>query len=65
MDRFDADRGVAFSSFAVPTITGEIKRYFRDRTWSVRVPRDLQELTLRVVKDRENSPGVITRIPHL
>ena len=39
-------REVAFSSYAVPTILGEIKRYFRDRTWSVRVPRDLQELAL-------------------
>ena len=48
VDRFDADRGVAFSSYAVPTITGEIKRHFRDRTWAVRVPRDLQELALRV-----------------
>jgi RNA polymerase sigma-B factor len=48
IDRFDLDRGVAFSSYAVPTIVGEIKRYFRDRTWSVRVPRDLQELTLKV-----------------
>ena len=43
IDRFDLDRGVAFSSYAVPTILGEIKRYFRDRTWSVRVPRDLQD----------------------
>jgi RNA polymerase sigma-B factor len=48
IDRFDADRDVAFSSFAVPTVLGEIKRHFRDRTWSVRVPRDLQELVLRV-----------------
>jgi RNA polymerase sigma-B factor len=48
IDRFDPDREIAFSSFAVPTILGEIKRYFRDRTWAVRVPRDLQELTLRV-----------------
>ena len=48
IDRFDLEREVAFSSFAVPTILGEIKRYFRDRTWSVRVPRDLQELALRV-----------------
>jgi RNA polymerase sigma-B factor len=48
VDRFDVERGVAFSSYAVPTITGEIKRHFRDRTWSVRVPRDLQELALRV-----------------
>ena len=51
IDRFDADRDVAFSSFAVPTILGEIKRHFRDRTWSVRVPRDLQELALRVDRD--------------
>jgi RNA polymerase sigma-B factor len=48
IDRFDVDRDVAFSSFAVPTILGEVKRHFRDRTWSVRVPRDLQELALRV-----------------
>jgi len=48
IDRFELDRGIAFSSFAVPTVLGELKRYFRDRTWSVRVPRDLQELSLRV-----------------
>src|SRR4051812_3571230 len=48
IDRFDLTRDVAFSSYAVPTILGEIKRYFRDRTWSVRVPRDLQELASRV-----------------
>jgi RNA polymerase sigma-B factor len=48
IDRFDLDRGIAFSSYAVPTILGEIKRHFRDRTWAVRMPRDLQELTLRV-----------------
>ena len=48
IDRFDLSREVAFSSYAVPTILGEIKRYFRDKTWSVRVPRDLQELALKV-----------------
>jgi RNA polymerase sigma-B factor len=48
IDRFDLTRDVAFSSYAVPTILGEIKRYFRDRTWAIRVPRDLQELSLRV-----------------
>ncbi|MCL2769705.1 MAG: SigB/SigF/SigG family RNA polymerase sigma factor [Solirubrobacterales bacterium] len=48
IDRFDAGREVVFSSYAVPTILGELKRHFRDRTWSVRVPRDLQELALRV-----------------
>ena len=48
IDGFDIDRGRAFSSYAVPTIAGEIKRYYRDRTWTVHVPRDLQELTLAV-----------------
>jgi RNA polymerase sigma-B factor len=48
IDRFDLERGIAFSSYAVPTILGELKRHFRDRTWAVRVPRDLQELALAV-----------------
>ena len=48
IDRFDPDRRIAFSSYAVPTILGEIKRYFRDRTWAVRVPRGLQELSMKV-----------------
>jgi RNA polymerase sigma-B factor len=48
IDRFNPEREVAFSSYAVPTILGELKRHFRDRTWAVRVPRDLQELALKV-----------------
>jgi RNA polymerase sigma-B factor len=48
IDGFDVSRGRAFSSYAVPTIVGEIKRYYRDRTWTVHVPRNLQELTLAV-----------------
>jgi RNA polymerase sigma-B factor len=48
IERFDPDRGIAISSFAVPTILGEIKRHFRDRTWAVRPPRDLQERSLAV-----------------
>ncbi|MDX6682621.1 MAG: polymerase sigma-B factor [Solirubrobacteraceae bacterium] len=48
IDGFDPHRPVAFSSYAVPTILGEIKRHFRDRTWAVRVPRGLQEMSARV-----------------
>ena len=43
IDRFDPTRGIAFSSFAVPTILGELKRHFRDHGWSVRAPRDVQD----------------------
>jgi RNA polymerase sigma-B factor len=60
VDRFDATREVAFSSYAVPTILGEIKRHFRDRTWAVRVPRDLQELALKV----ERTVSELTRDLH-
>jgi RNA polymerase sigma-B factor len=48
IDRYDPERGQAFSSYAVPTIAGEIKRYYRDQTWHVHVPRDLQDLSLQV-----------------
>ena len=48
VDRFDPERSNAFSSYAVPTIVGEMRRYFRDHTWAVRMPRELQELSLRI-----------------
>ena len=48
VDRFDAGRGTPFTGFAIPTIAGELKRHFRDRTWSIRVPRRLQELRLAI-----------------
>jgi RNA polymerase sigma-B factor len=65
IDRFSPEREVAFSSYAVPTILGELKRHFRDRTWAVRVPRDLQELSLKVdravselARESHKSPSV-------
>ena len=48
IDRFELDRGVELTTYATPTITGEIRRHFRDKGWSVRVPRGLQELNLRL-----------------
>jgi RNA polymerase sigma-B factor len=50
IDRFDPSRGTSFSSYAVPTISGELRRHFRDHTWALRVPRDLQELAVKVGK---------------
>jgi RNA polymerase sigma-B factor len=63
IDGFDPSRGIAFSSYAVPTILGEIKRHFRDRTWSVRVPRDLQELSLRVDRSVAELAERLQRLP--
>jgi RNA polymerase sigma-B factor len=63
IDRFDPARGTAFSSFAVPTITGELKRYFRDKGWSVRVPRDLQELAVRVDRTTDRLVHKLGRPP--
>jgi RNA polymerase sigma-B factor len=63
IDRFDPSRDTAFSSFAVPTILGELKRHFRDRGWSVRVPRDLQELSVRVDRVTDNLARELGRAP--
>ena len=48
VDRYDVDKGFEFSSFATPTIIGEIKKYFRDKGWTIRVPRRIQELSKRI-----------------
>jgi len=48
IDRFDIERGFEFSSFATPTILGEIKKYFRDKTWTMKIPRRIQELSKKV-----------------
>ena len=63
IDRFDPARETAFSSFAVPTILGELKRHFRDRGWSVRVPRDLQEMSVRVERVAEELSRELGRAP--
>jgi RNA polymerase sigma-B factor len=63
IDRFEPDRDTAFSSFAVPTILGELKRHFRDRGWSVRVPRDLQELAVRVERVADDLARELGRAP--
>ncbi|WP_028065508.1 SigB/SigF/SigG family RNA polymerase sigma factor [Solirubrobacter soli] len=63
VDRFDPDRGIAFSSFAVPTIVGELKRHFRDHGWAVRVPRDVQELKLKLDRMITALTGELGRTP--
>src|SRR5918911_890362 len=63
IDRFDPERGIAFSSFAVPTIVGELRRHFRDRCWSVRPPRELQERALEVDKYRSELTTRLGRSP--
>jgi len=63
IDRFDPSRGLEFTTYATPTITGEIKRHFRDKGWSVRVPRRLQELSAKVNKAREALTAELLRPP--
>jgi RNA polymerase sigma-B factor len=65
IDRFDPTRESAFSSFAVPTILGELKRHFRDKGWSVRVPRDLQELAVRLEPTSEALSRELGHVPTL
>jgi RNA polymerase sigma-B factor len=63
IDGFDLSREVRFSSYATPTVLGEIKRHFRDRTWAVRVPRGLQELQLGVARARDRLTNELGRSP--
>ncbi|MEU3458717.1 RNA polymerase sigma factor SigF [Streptomyces sp. NPDC006733] len=63
IDRFELSRGVEFPTFAMPTIIGEIKRFFRDTSWSVRVPRRLQELRLDLAKAGDELAQQLDRSP--
>ncbi|MFJ2831635.1 RNA polymerase sigma factor SigF [Streptomyces sp. NPDC087263] len=63
IDRFEMSRGVEFPTFAMPTIIGEIKRFFRDTSWSVRVPRRLQELRLDLAKAGDELAQKFDRAP--
>ena len=68
VERFDPDRGLEFSTFATATVEGELKRHFRDKTWSVRVPRRSQELHLRIaptVAELNQRFGRAPRIPEI
>ena len=63
VDRFDPGFGVDFTGFAIPTIVGEIKRHFRDRIWSIQVPRRLQELRLAITAANNNLSHTLGRSP--
>jgi RNA polymerase sigma-B factor len=63
VDRFDVDRGVEFSSYAVPTIVGEIRRHFRDKAWAMHVPRRLKELSVRLSRILDELTAELGRSP--
>jgi RNA polymerase sigma-B factor len=63
LERYDPAHGAAFSTFAVPTMQGEIRRYFRDFTWTVRPPRELQERAIRIERERERLTNDLGRNP--
>jgi RNA polymerase sigma-B factor len=63
IDRYEPERGIAFSSFAVPTMVGEVQRHFRDHTWGVRPPRELQERAQRVIDVNREMSAELGRPP--
>jgi RNA polymerase sigma-B factor len=65
IDGFDLEREVRFSSYATPTVLGEIKRYFRDKTWAMRVPRGMQELQLEIARARDKLTHELGRSPNV
>lgn len=65
VERFDPDKGYEFRSFATPTILGEIKKYFRDKQWSLKVPRRLKEISSKVQEVRDQLTTALGRAPTL
>jgi RNA polymerase sigma-B factor len=63
VERYDAGKGYEFTSFATPTIIGEIKRYFRDKGWAIKVPRRLKEISAQISPAKEYLYGRLNRIP--
>jgi RNA polymerase sigma-B factor len=63
VDRFDLERGIEFSTYATPTVVGEVKRHFRDRGWAIKVPRRLQENMLAVTRASAELFGTLSRAP--
>lgn len=63
VDRFDVDRGVDFTSYAIPTIVGEIRRHFRDKAWAMHIPRRLKELSLRLSRTLDELTTELGRSP--
>jgi RNA polymerase sigma-B factor len=63
IERFDLERGTQFTTYAVPTIVGEIQRHFRDRAWAVHVPRRMKELSLRLTRTVESATADLGRAP--
>nr|WP_236647016.1 SigB/SigF/SigG family RNA polymerase sigma factor [Micromonospora acroterricola] len=63
IDRFDPSRGVDFAGYAIPTIVGELKRHFRDRTWDIRVPRRLQERRMAISEANSTLTQTLGRSP--
>lgn len=65
IERFEPDLGNEFTTFATPTITGEIKRYFRDKSWAIRFPRRLQELYQQILRANEELKRTLGRTPRV
>lgn len=65
VERYDPSKGFEFTSFATPTIIGEIKRYFRDKGWAIKVPRRLKEISAQLSSAKEYLYGKLNRVPNI